>query len=434
MTKTIKKLEQLKKIYFVIENDKEIDPRAFTLMGASTKRDDDSKIGFFGSGNKYAIALLMRENIHFKVFSGKKEIVFEKKVVSFNKRRYEVIIIDGKETSLTTEMGPNWISWFAIREFYSNALDEGNARLNVSDKFQTRVGRTRIYIERTPALSEFFSNMQHYILTNNINRLARVKTNYGDVSLINKLDDKNLIFYRKGIRIEKREEDCLYWYDFDDIEINESRTTKNSYEPSERIASFFANTEDEGIIRNFIKNYRGKYEKNLHWNYANGKLSSTWAKILEGKRVVPLNIAILSGDAEMKENSIILPDGLAEKIFNEMPQITVVGFSDSTKYSVLEKTQPEKDLISACVTKMEKFGYIYNKEVLIANFYENDLVGLWDKKSDVIVLSRKHFPHTVDELLNTMMEEYFHSTGQVDGRRSFVTFLIDEIINIKNKI
>jgi len=33
-----------------------------------------------------------------------------------------------------------------------------------------------------------------------------------------------------------------------------------------------------------------------------------------------------------------------------------------------------------------------------------------------------------------MMEEYFHSTGQVDGRRSFVTFLIDEIINIKNKI
>jgi len=422
-----------KKIYFVIENDKEIDLRAFTLMGASTKRGDDSKIGFFGSGNKYAVALLMRENIHFKIFSGKKEIKFGKEVVSFGGQRYEVIIINGKETSLTTDMGPNWKNWFAIREFYSNALDEGKVKLDVSDTFEPKIGATKIYIEKTEVLSDFFSNLQKYILTNNINRIAKVKTRYGDVSLIKKLDDENLIFYRKGIRIERKKKDCLYWYDFEKIGINESRTTEYSWEPNERIASFFAVTEDESIIGNFIKNYRSKYEEDLNWGDVHDKLSSTWAKVLEGKRVIPLSIAVISGDFEMKINSLILSDKLAEKIFKEMPNITVVGFSKTAKYKILKETQLERQLINACLVKMEKFGYPYHKEVIIANFYENDVTARWDKAGDRIVLSRQHFPDNANELLGTMMEEYFHSTGQIDGRRAFVTFLINEIINIKNK-
>ena len=59
-------------IFIKIQNEGEIEKRAFQLIGASTKRDDESKIGFFGSGNKYAIALLLRKNIFFKVYSGKK--------------------------------------------------------------------------------------------------------------------------------------------------------------------------------------------------------------------------------------------------------------------------------------------------------------------------------------------------------------------------
>lgn len=434
MEKTTTKESKTKKqsgIYFVIENDKEIDPRAFTLMGASTKREDSSKIGFFGSGNKYAVALLMRENTHFKIFSGKKEIKFGKKIVNFEGQRYEVITVNGKETSLTTEMGPNWIAWFAIREFYSNALDEGGVSLNVSNEFEPKVGTTKIYIEKTKELSDFFSNIQKYILTTSINRIATVETKYGRVSLIKKMDKKNLIFYRKGIRIEERSESCLYWYDFDNIEINESRTTKNSFEPNERIASFYAVVEDEQIIRNFIHNYQNKYEENLFWEYTNDKLSSSWEKVLRGKRVYPQSIAMISGDFEGKANSVILPDKLAKKISKEISTITVVGFSDSAKYETLNKTLQEQQLIDSCLAKMKKFGYPYDGKVIIAKFYEDDVIGRWDSKNKAIVIARTHFPNSIDELLNTMLEEYFHSKGQVDGQRSFVTFLIQEIIYCK---
>ena len=41
----------------------EIDERAFSLLGASSKRDDNTKIGMFGSGLKYSLAYLLRKEI-----------------------------------------------------------------------------------------------------------------------------------------------------------------------------------------------------------------------------------------------------------------------------------------------------------------------------------------------------------------------------------
>ena len=55
-------------VFVEITNDGEIDSLSLSLVGASTKRADGSKIGFFGSGNEYALALLLRENIDFKIF------------------------------------------------------------------------------------------------------------------------------------------------------------------------------------------------------------------------------------------------------------------------------------------------------------------------------------------------------------------------------
>jgi len=66
----------MKKHHIKIVNKGEIPINSFVLMGATTKRDDSTKIGHFGSGLKYAIAVLMREKIPFRVFSGEKEVKF----------------------------------------------------------------------------------------------------------------------------------------------------------------------------------------------------------------------------------------------------------------------------------------------------------------------------------------------------------------------
>ena len=64
-----------------IINAGEIEPEAFTLMGASTKRGDENMIGRFGSGLKYAICYLIRNDIEFKIFSGKQEIIFDSVII-----------------------------------------------------------------------------------------------------------------------------------------------------------------------------------------------------------------------------------------------------------------------------------------------------------------------------------------------------------------
>jgi len=55
------------KTFLKIQSKGEIETEAFTLIGASSKRNDETKIGYFGSGLKYSIAALLRNNIDFKI-------------------------------------------------------------------------------------------------------------------------------------------------------------------------------------------------------------------------------------------------------------------------------------------------------------------------------------------------------------------------------
>ena len=98
---------------------------AILLIGASTKRGDDTKIGFFGSGLKYSMATLLRNGIPFKMFSGTKEIKITTKKVKLREQEFRQIVINGKPTSMTLEMGIDWQPWFAVREILCNAIDEG---------------------------------------------------------------------------------------------------------------------------------------------------------------------------------------------------------------------------------------------------------------------------------------------------------------------
>lgn len=419
-------------LFIKIQNKGEIDEKAFRLLGASTKREDDSKIGFFGSGNKYAIALLLRKNIFFKVYSGTTEIVFGKKPVDFGGRQYEVITINGAETSLTTEMGPDWETWFAIREFYCNAIDEGEAVLTVEDKTEPAEGKTTIYIEKTAELSEFFANVERFMLAGKRKEVATVMTQYGKVTALETLGNE-FICYRKGIRVnEVNETPALYRYDFEKIEINESRRYKYGFQVGERIASFFASSYNKDIIKRYLTSWAGRSEAGIEWQYAD-PLSLTWHELLGGERIYPDGIAKIAGDMEGKANSYIVPDKLAEKIAKEIPTAHVVGVSKGEKYQELDATTEELSSIQKAVTTLSRIGYPINCKVVVAKFYQKDVIASYDAEREQIVLARQYMNQSAEDLENTLLEEYFHSQGQVDGNRSFVTFLITEIIRAKKQ-
>lgn len=414
-----------------IQNEGEIDLGGLHLMGVSSKREQE-KIGFFGSGNKYSIALLLREKIPFKIFSGKKEIKIETVPVMFRNQLFEQIIIDGEKTSLTTSMGVDWETWFAVREIYCNAVDEGNATIDVVQKIKAENGKTTIYIELTENLGEFFKNINSYILVNNSGLIDKATTKYGDIELFPSKKSE-FICYRKGIRIfPKNEIKSLYYYNFHSIEINESRTYKYEHEVKERIASYLAVTENREVILNYLKNWKDNYEKDAYWQYVKDGFSLTWHDLLKGKRIYPVSLAIHSGDFEGKHNSFIVPDVLADKIAKEVDNCEVIGQKGDRKYIEVEPTVEERQKIELAKNELSKIGYEINCAIKLTKTPMDDVVGWYEKENDTIYLTR-NFLTTNNYIKNTLLEEYFHSKGLVDGNRSFVTFLIDEIIKKSSK-
>lgn len=438
-----------KNYWIKIQNEGEIDLGGLHLMGVSSKRGQE-KIGFFGSGNKYAMALLLREKIPFKIYSGKKLIKIETEPVMFRNQLFDQILIDGEKTSLTTSMGVDWETWFAVREIYCNALDEGEATISVEEKTKAEEGKTTIFIELTDKLSDFFKDIKSYILINEDGKIDEVNTQFGEISIYpakelsgNMFGSGNVtsqvtstrefICYRKGIRIfPKNELNSLYRYNFGKISINESRVYQYEHEVKERIAGFFAVTENREVILNYLNNWKNNYEKDAYWQYVHDPLSSAWKEVLNGKRVYPVSLAIDSGDFEGKFNSFIVPDELADKIAKEVEGCEVVGSKGDKKYIEIEPTPEEHQKISRAKSELLSIGYNIVAPIKMAKTPMDDVMGWYDRESDTIFLTRKYLT-TNAEIKNTLLEEHFHSKGLNDGQRSFVSFLIDELIIEKEK-
>lgn len=231
------------KKYILVQNDEEIDILAFNLIGASTKRDDDNKIGFFGSGLKYSLAYALRNNIEIKIFSGEKEVEVSTKTINFRGKDFNVICINDIETSFTSSMGPTWEKdWFIIREIWSNAKDENNAVIIPSTEIVQGVkNKTRIYIEITENLKKVVENWDNYFSEDltPLFSIDNLYTSYLSSKLTKQKVDvynKKGIIYRKGIKVY--EDDKLkYSYNFEDTDINEDRTLSKSgalYYPLDR--------------------------------------------------------------------------------------------------------------------------------------------------------------------------------------------------------
>src|ERR1041385_3308760 len=117
--------------YLKISNKGELDTRLIFLMGGTTKENDPTKIGTFGTGLKYAISFLIRNNIEFKLFCGEQEVVFNTESQEIGDNSFDEIYCNGKSMNITTHYGHQWVAWEALREIWCNAKDEGSEEKKV---------------------------------------------------------------------------------------------------------------------------------------------------------------------------------------------------------------------------------------------------------------------------------------------------------------
>jgi hypothetical protein len=420
-----------------IRNDGEIDNKALFLLGASTKEGQD-KIGFFGSGNKYAIATLLRMGVPFEIYSGTRRLEITTRTVDFGEQQFEQIVLDGVDTSFTTRMGPAWELWFAIREFYCNALDEGGASWGMGDGGCGSVGKTTIYIDATPEVNLFWRNRASYILTNEDKKLYRSTTLYGDADVYDPIDDGSYVF-RKGIRVFSNPNGEAasgfgFWYSISNIDINESRVASYEYQILVGIAQAMMGAPTITIVKRMLDAIANSstLESRAGWYYVNAasKMNEAWAEFLADKDIMRKSHADYLPPEDCAR-ATVLPDALVKILEQNFPNLNYHHKIGST-FQECSIPNEYAGWAEKAIQEVADWGYTDKAFTYkFGSFSNPDIMGLCDKANGVIMLSIKHFSEGYEELLATVVEEVLHTQGYNDGTRSFEVFLIRELVAAK---
>ncbi len=211
--------------YVLVKNDGILDLNSLVLMGASTKKDDDSKIGQFGTGFKYAIAEATRMGIGIIITNGDKIVKVETRQVQlrdkvFSKIVYNVNNTEIIESALTTELGSHdWNDpWFILREIISNAKDEPGMSVSETDNLDMEPNEVHVYIEMTPEITSIMSQLNQFFKHEH----EKLSSNESG-AIFTPVDNKVRIF-KKSVFIKTLDKKGLWDYELSNLRLNESRS------------------------------------------------------------------------------------------------------------------------------------------------------------------------------------------------------------------
>lgn len=415
--------------WLLIENKGEIDINALILMGGSTKRDSTTAIGFFGSGWKYTIALMLKKSIGFRIYSGLQEISIGTKQVNFRDKQFEQILINGQETSLTTDMGPSWDSWMAVRETVSNAIDEGDSNIiSSTEDINAKEGYTRIYISHHQDIKDVIAEWDQYF---SFDRLDAIVDNTAGKIYPNITGEReSQLFYRKGIRCYTSKRRTLYNYDLPGFKINESRVIEDTYDVRHMIGKFLSNWANKQVAKNILQKFTEEmsyYESDLEWYYyGNLTLNPEWREAIGDRVIINNDVSGNYLDIISTQKNYRVSKEMAKAIKKSFPEVPVYGIGDDGDddggYRIQEQTPKVQYMLKKAAEFCKDTQYAVNHPIEVVLFDKAEVLGR--ASNNKILLSAKLFDMGMKELVMTIMEEETHlTTSYEDETRALQNYL-----------
>lgn len=253
----------------VFDTRSELDLSMLTVFGVSEKPNTTSPIGFFGTGLKYAIAVLLRNNIPVQMMIGDTEYEFyvkgrvfrtsaEHQIVHYRKRTGLVRKWFSQALPFTLRLGVNWDLWMAYRELESNTIDEQGVTWQTDEDVPQKSGHTRIIVH-----GEDFAAVHRDRNKIFLPNALRVAESHGvQVQII---PAESEFMYYRGLRVTKLPERSSNTYNIlCSLDLTEDRTIKSQWIADLHVMFALGESTDEDVTDRAAKS-KGYEKKKLDW-------------------------------------------------------------------------------------------------------------------------------------------------------------------------
>lgn len=237
-----------------------IDPRCITIIGVSVK-ENENPIGFFGTGLKYAISIILREGGQVVIWRGLERFDFTTKEINIRGEKVELVHMNGQELGFTTSLGKHWKVWQAMREIYCNTVDEGG--VSREGEIEPTEDTTTIHVT-LPEFSECFRNLGQYILgTKPIIKTEEIEFHgvssssvfYRSIRVVDAWDNKPFKFLPNVVA---------------KIDLTEDRTAKDHWQIKPLLANAIIGCKNEDFLEKWLTAGEdfAEYTVDLDWPVA----------------------------------------------------------------------------------------------------------------------------------------------------------------------
>lgn len=392
----------------VFENEHEIDVRSISTFGVSVKAGDNP-IGFFGTGLKYAIAVLLRTNHEVTIFSGESVIQFGICKNDIRGQEFEFVTMatdgaDPVEIGFTTELGKQWEVWMAYREIACNCKDESGVAAVSRNMPLPQSGRTAIIV-KGQEFESVFADRHLYMLEDDPSFVI------GTMEVRRR--ESQDYFYR-SVRVQQLGHIGMYTYnDNQQLELTEDRTVKNQWQPMQRIACAALKCTDERFLRAVLTAPDDTVEGNLDFHGWGVKPGECFLRI----------VGELASDRATKINPTAL------KVWKESGDKNI-------KPKEVNLTRVQQISVDRALDFCEKIGFMIRGSypIKIVESLGEGTLGL--AQDEIIFIAERVF-HLggTKQLASTLIEEYLHLRhGYTDCSRGLQSFLFEKLVSVGEEL
>ena len=372
-------------IYFA--NSGAIDLDVIRTMGVSVK-NNDNPIGYFGTGLKYAIAVLLRTGHKVELDSNGETYVFSSREKIIRGEPFPLVFMNDEQLGFTTDLGKNWEVWQAYRELHSNCLDEGGKVANTPWEADT------CWRVSGDGISEAYADRYKIFLHGEPRWLGEdLEIHEGSSSHI---------FYR-GVRVLQLPKKTRFTYNFiNGITLTEDRTAKSSFDVSYKLASRLPTVAKEDFWEKMFSRRTDVWENHLDFDYCGSPseafLEQAGRYYREGRLT----------DSQAKLY-------LSNRGDDAIEQITL---TDDEKKTVEEAIEMCEKTLNAHIDREKLF------------FVDHLGGGVYGKMQEGnILIPRQTIANGRDFLMITLWEEFIHQhLGLDDCTRQMQQYLFDKVL------